>query len=162
MQLDELLAREAIRKTLATYNAAGDRLKAERFLSVFTDDAIFESEGVPEDELFRYVGKSEIAQWMHRWQHQTNDTTTPTHQASFVRHHLSTCDIELTLADQARVRTYWSAWTDIGPDHAGYYLDEFRKVGEHWLIAHRRVRLDWRSDRSLFGGAILRTQARAT
>jgi hypothetical protein len=80
------------------------------------------------------------------------------HGASFVRHHLSTSKIDLTGPDTARARTYWVAWSDIGPDHAGYYLDTFRKVGEEWLIAHRRVREDWRSPGSLFGAAVSRSR----
>ena len=61
---------------------------------------------------------------------------------------------ELTGPDSARARTYWVAWTDIGPDHDGYYLDSFRKVEDRWLIAHRRIREDWRSSDSLFKGAV--------
>ena len=64
------------------------------------------------------------------------------------------CNIELTGAESARARTYWVAYTDIGPDHAGCYLDEFRKVGADWLIAHRRVREDWRSPNSRFTNAV--------
>ena len=63
--------------------------------------------------------------------------------------------------DTARARTYWAAWTDIGPDHCGYYLDEFRKVGEEWLIAHRRVRLDWESKESLYMNAVTATNPEA-
>ncbi len=40
--------------------------------------------------------------------------------------------------------------TDIGPDHSGTYNDLFRKVGGQWLIAHRKIRVDWRSPDSLF------------
>jgi 3-phenylpropionate/cinnamic acid dioxygenase small subunit len=79
------------------------------------------------------------------------------HEATFARHHLSTCKIDLTAPDTATVRTSWVAWTDVGPDHAGYYLDTFRQVGEEWLIAHRRVREDWRSPASLFGNPIAQT-----
>lgn len=47
-------------------------------------------------------------------------------------------------------RTYWTAYTDIGPDHGGYYIDAFRKSGDRWLIAHRKVRLDWSAPSSLY------------
>jgi hypothetical protein len=60
----------------------------------------------------------------------------------------------LTSPDSARARTYWVAYTDIGPDHGGYYVDEFSKQGERWLIAHRRIREDWRSPQSLFANAV--------
>ncbi len=154
MTLDEMLAREAIRDTMARYNQAGDRLRLDDFLAVFTEDAVLESEGVPERDAFHYEGRAAIAHWITRWSDRARDAQAPTHQASFVRHHLSTCHIDLTSPESARARTYWVAYTDIGPDHCGYYLDRYSKVGEKWLIAHRRVRLDWRSPDSLFSTAI--------
>jgi 3-phenylpropionate/cinnamic acid dioxygenase small subunit len=154
MTLDDLLAREAIRDVMARYTVAGDRLKEEEFIAVFAADAIMESEGVPAQDTFRYEGRDQIRQWISRWR---NPSAAAAHQATFVRHHLSTSQIELTSATAARARTYWVAYTDIGPDHAGYYLDTFRKDGEHWLIAHRRVRLDWRSPQSLFTTAVANT-----
>lgn len=158
MTIEELLARESIRHTMASYTMAGDRLKVDEFTAVFTDSAILESEGVPEEDLFHYSGKKEIAQWITRWQHQAKDAQTPTHQATFVRHHLATSMIEIINPDTARAKTYWTAYTDIGPDHCGYYLDSFQKVGDQWLIAHRRIRLDWRSPHSLFTTAISRSR----
>ena len=46
MTLEELLARESIRKTMADYTMAGDRLKADEFVAVFTEDAVMETDGV--------------------------------------------------------------------------------------------------------------------
>lgn len=158
MSIEELLAREAIRDTMARYTQAGDRLRLDDFLAVFTEDAVMESEGVPEADAFRYEGKSGIAKWITRWTDRARDEQAPTHGASFVRHHLSTCRIDVIDAEHARGRTYWVAYTDIGPDHCGYYVDSFRKVDGDWLIAHRRVRLDWRSPGSLFGTAIVHSR----
>jgi SnoaL-like domain len=151
--VEEMLAREAIRKTMANYNMAGDRLKVDDFIACFTEDAVMESEEAPGDTIFRFVGRDAIHAWQNRWRNRepTQDTI---HKASFVRHHISTCKIDLTGPDTAMARTYWVAWTDIGPDHAGYYRDDFRRVGEDWLIAHRRVRRDWQSPDSLFVNAI--------
>lgn len=157
MTLDELLARESIRQTMANYTMAGDRLRVDDFVAVFTEDAILESEGVPESDAFRYEGRQAMRDWFARWRRPAEDAPR-THQATFIRHHLATSQIELTGADTARARTYWMAYTDIGADHCGYYLDTFRKVDEHWLIAHRKVRLDWRSPQSLFTTAITRTR----
>jgi 3-phenylpropionate/cinnamic acid dioxygenase small subunit len=156
--MDDLLAREAIRDLLARYNMAGDRLKEDEFIAVFTADAILESEGVPAQDAFRYNGRAEIQAWISRWRNPPAGAA-PAHKATFVRHHLSTSQIDLTSATTARARTYWVAYTDIGPDHCGYYLDTFRKEGVHWLIAHRRVRLDWRSPQSLFTTAISNTNS---
>ena len=80
--------------------------------------------------------------------------TPPAQRATFIRHHLSTSQIELSGPDSATARTYWVAYSDIGPDHCGYYVDVFRKTGERWLIAHRKVRLDWRAPHSLYQTAI--------
>ena len=155
MTIEDLLAREAIRDTMAQYNTSGDRLKVDDYVACFTDDAVMESEFVPEDRAFRYDGKAEILAWQNRWLNREPGDTV--HKASFIRHHLSTSKIDLTGPDTAQARTYWVAWTDIGPDHAGYYLDKFRKVGERWLIAHRRVRLDWESPDSLYRSAVTQT-----
>lgn len=153
MTLDEMLAREAIRATMARYNAAGDRLQVDEYAACFTEDGIMESEHTDPADRFRFEGREAIRAWQARWRERTL-AGEGVHKATFARHHLTTCDIELLGADTARARTYWQAWTDIGPDHAGYYLDTFRKEGDRWLIAHRRVREDWRSPHSLFGSAI--------
>lgn len=157
MTLDELLAREAIRKTMANYTLAGDRLRADDFMAAFTQDGILESEGVPDSDAFRYEGREAMRDWFARWR-QPVARTPQSATATFVRHHLSTSQIEITSATTARARTYWVAYTDIGPDHCGYYVDAFRKVGDEWLIAHRKVRLDWRSPQSLFKTAIARSK----
>jgi hypothetical protein len=156
--LDELLAREAIRDTLAKYNTSGDRLKVDDYAACFTEDGIMEAEHQDSAMAFRYEGREAIRAWQQRWLEQTLRGE-GVHQATFARHHLSTSKIDLTGPDTAQARTYWVAWTDIGPDHAGYYLDTFRKVGDEWLIAHRRVRQDWRSPGSLFGNPIARTSS---
>jgi hypothetical protein len=156
MTIEELLAREAIRDTMAKYNTSGDRLKVADYVSCFTEDGIMESDGVPADKAFRYEGRAEIHAWQMRWLERAADAPA-IHSSRFIRHHLSTSKIDITGPDTARARTYWAAWTDIGPDHCGYYLDEFRKVGEEWLIAHRRVRLDWESPDSLYRNAVTAT-----
>ncbi len=153
MTLADLLAREAIRDTLAKYNVSGDRLKVDDYAACFTEDGIMQSERAPGDFIFRYVGREEIRAWQNRWRNREPGQDV-VHGASFVRHHISTCKIDLTSASTATVRTYWVAWTDIGPDHNGVYLDEFRKVGDDWLIALRRVRRDWSAPDSLFVRAI--------
>lgn len=158
MNSDEMLAREAIRQTIAAYTAAGDRLRVDDFVTVFTEDAILETDGVPADDAFRYEGKQQIRAWMERWLRPSEPGQRP-HAASFIRHHLSTCHIEITGQNSARARTYWSAWTDIGVDHIGYYVDTFRKVGESWLLAHRKIRMDWRANNSLYYNAVKRTSA---
>jgi hypothetical protein len=149
MTLDELLAREGVRRTLAAYNMAGDRLRLEEFLAVFTEDAVLESAGASPGEGFRCEGREAIRRWM------TDFESRPQRPPSiepprFVRHHLTTSQIAITGAETAEARTYFHVMTQIGPDHAGVYVDKLRKVGDDWLIADRRIRVDWRAPNSLF------------
>ena len=157
MNLDELLAREAIRHTMSRYTMAGDRLQADEFIAVFTEDAVLMSEGVEESDVFRHEGRDAIRDWIAGWGRRS--AAVPSPRATFVRHHLSTSLIELTGPDTAKARTYWVAYTDIGPDHCGYYIDQFRKTPQGWLIAERKVRLDWRSPNSLFTTAVRDTRS---
>jgi hypothetical protein len=132
---------------------AGDRLRAEEFIAVFTEDAVLATEGVPESDAFRYEGRQAIREWFARWGGRAEAAARP-HQATFIRHQLGTSLIEFSGPETARARTYWVAYTDIGADHSGQYLDLFRKTGGSWLIAQRKVRLDWRSPNSLFTSVV--------
>lgn len=158
MTLEDLLAREAIRDVMARYNMAGDRLKVEDYAACFASDGIMEAQHADPAFAFRYEGRDAIRAWQERWLERTL-AGERVHAASFARHHLSTSQIDLLGQDRAKARTYWVAWTDIGPDHAGYYLDEFCKEEGHWRIAHRRVREDWRSPQSLFGNAVTNSRS---
>jgi hypothetical protein len=146
MTLDELLAREAIRHTLNSYNIFGDRLRLEEFVANFTEDAIFESAG---GAGFHYEGHAGIRRWMTAYEERPARAA-GVEAPKFVRHHLTTSMIELTGPETATARSYFHVYTQIGPDHAGYYVDSFRKAGDRWLISHRRIRLDWSAPNSLF------------
>ena len=159
MDLNELLDREGIRKTLANYTLSGDRLRVDEFIATFTEDAVFESDGVSKEKTFCYVGRDAIKTFISSWGQGARDAK-PVHQAKFIRHHLSTCQIELTGHGTAKSRTYWVAYTDLGPDHCGYYLDEFRKVAGSWLISHRKVREDWMAHDSLYTSAVVNLHGR--
>jgi hypothetical protein len=146
LTLDDLLAREAIRDTMAKYNHSGDSLRAEDFAACFTEDGVLESAS---QGGFHYASRAEILAWQSSWRDRPASAETP-RGAKFVRHNLTTSRIELTGPESAKGRTYWVVMTDIGPDHCGVYTDQFRKVGGEWLISHRRVRTDWWAEKSHF------------
>lgn len=150
MSPEDAVARECIRHTLARYTIAGDRLRLDEYLAVFTDDAIMETDGINAPDDFHLCGRGAIEEWIQDWSKPPAESRQPARQATFVRHHLATCLIDISGPDTATARTYWMAYTDIGPDHCGAYLDTFRKTGDEWLICHRRIRLDWRSPNSVF------------
>ena len=152
MTVDELLARESIRHTLASYNMAGDRVKGDEVAACFTEDGVLESDGSLGAAGFHYAGRPAIRAFFTTFREAPEGMAPPSGQRRFVRHNLTTCQIELTGTDTAKARTYFAVvFTHIGPDHCGYYVDAFRKVGERWLIAHRKVRVDWKSPNSVAG-----------
>ena len=156
MTLDELLARESIRDTLATYNIFGDRVRVEEFLTAFTEDAVLEFGGERQGEKTRHEGREAIRGWMTDWTSppppaETKSTEpAPKPHAMFVRHHIATSRIEFTGPETAEGRTYFAVYTPVGPDHAGVYIDRFRKCGDRWLIAYRQARTEWHASDSLF------------
>lgn len=149
MTLEELLAREGVRKTIHAYSAAGDARDGDAFAALFAEDAVLEFAGFGPVPGFRSAGLAEIHARTASWSPVPGKDPSLT-LASFIRHNLTTCRIELTGPDSATARTYFVVFTDIGPDHAGTYSDRLVRQGEDWLFAHRRIALDWRSPDSLF------------
>lgn len=152
MTLEEMLAREAIRATMAKCTQAGDSLRAEEYAACFTEDGILQTKGPEGAQGLDLHGRAQILAWQGGWRDKPAETNAP-RSARFARHNLTTCKIELTGPDTARARTYWMVMTDIGPDHCGVYQDTFRKVGEDWLIAHRKVTTEWNAADSHFVAA---------
>jgi hypothetical protein len=135
MTVEELLARESIRDTLATCNMAGDRLRLDDFIAAFTADVKFE---VHEH---RMQGRHAVRTYMLGLPGVGAAEMAP--RSRFIRHHLTTCLIRLTGSTSADVRSYFAVYTAIGPDHCGYYADKFQCIDGRWLIAERKVRIDW-------------------
>lgn len=149
MTLDEMLAREGIRKTIHGYNAAGDARDGKAFVALFAEEAVLEFAGFGPVPGFRSAGIGEIRARTATWSPDPGKDPSLT-LASFIRHNLTTCRIDLTGPDSATARTYFVVFTDIGPDHAGTYSDTLVRRGEDWFFLHRRIALDWRSPDSIF------------
>jgi hypothetical protein len=142
---EQLLAREAIAHTQSVYNTEGDRGRLDGLLDAFTDD------GVLELDRGSFEGKEAI-----------RGALSPAVDAKraeaaggarlFLRHNLTTRRIEFTSESGADVWTYFMVVTPVGLDHTGVYVDRFVERDGRWLIAHRRVKIDWQSPNS----AILR------
>ncbi len=141
MTIEELLAREAIRDLMATYNTAGDSLRVEEFASVFTQDAELRT------EQFSFQGREAIVNGLFR---RVSDGRSEARHPGFVRHNLTTSKITLESGHSARGRTYFQVNTSIGLDHCGLYLDEFRKIDGQWKIARRVVKTEYMAENSFF------------
>jgi ketosteroid isomerase-like protein len=140
MSLEQTVSREHIRDTLARYNIAGDGRDLEAFVGTFTDDAVYES------AVFRCVGRADIESYLRTaWAAKPKGPS-----ARFRRHNLTTCQIDLTGAGTANSRTYYFVVSDLGPDHSGYYVDQWREERGRWLMSHREVWMDWCHPQSLY------------
>jgi hypothetical protein len=140
MTLEELLAREAIRKTLARYTLQGDRGNIEAFLRAFTEDAVLEFVGE-----WRAEGHAGI-----RGRTANVTDLTRERRGALLRHHLGSHGVEFESATRARAWTYFTAYTEIGSDHTGRYVDQLRCEGEEWLIEHRRILVEWWSPDTVY------------
>jgi len=143
MTLDDAVACEEIRHTLATYNHAGDSDDAAGYAATFAQDALFEAPG------FSLSGRDAIHAW--KLNHSVFAGGASGRPASFRIHHVSTMLIDVLSPDRAKAKSNWMAMTEIGPDHAGRYIDDLRKTDEGWRIAHRRVEVLWRAPNSFIG-----------
>ena len=128
----ELEARESIRDLVARYNATGDSGRFDEMLALFADDAVFEFAGGA------HRGKAAIRAYFEGVAKHTGGGGS----AKLVRHFTATHQIDVLSEREARGRCYYAVLTDRGLDHWGRYVDEYRRDGERWLFAKRKVTLD--------------------
>jgi hypothetical protein len=157
METWELAARESCRDTLAQYNHSGDRYLLEELAAAFCDDGVLEVRGS-----VTLTGRYAIVEWLSGGRGTTNEEirrVAKEEQAAgpvrLVRHHLTNVRFESVTPAEVRVASYFMVLTDIGLDHCGRYRDRMVPVGERWLIAQRRVSVDWHAPESRFGGSPL-------
>lgn len=148
MDPEEVSAELGIRRTLARYTMAVDAAKVDEFVELFTEDALFGfDDGGPGG--FRCEGRRAIRSWREGFVEQRRQLGDAA--PAFVRHHLTTSLVELDDGDTASGRTYFHVYTQIGPDHAGYYSDRFRRQGSLWLFQERIISVDWRAPGGVAG-----------
>lgn len=144
MTPEQATAREAIRHTMSIYNTEGDRGRLEGLASAFFED------GVLETPTGTHRGRAAIVDGLSGG--VLRRARDPKGGVGFVRHNLTTSRIEFDSDTEARCWTYFIVFTKFGPDHMGTYIDHFRKSGDRWLIANRRVKLHWNNPESTFHG----------
>jgi len=129
----ELVARESIRDLVARYNANGDAGRFDPLLELFSDDAVMELPGrLCEGRAAIRAMFEEIAQ----------RTGGDAGAARFIRHFTATHQIDIEGPGDARGRAYYMVVTERGPDHWGRYVDRYRRQGDRWYFAHRKVSVD--------------------
>lgn len=134
MDIEKMLAREAIRYTLALYNNAGDRGAIDEMMTCFADDALLE---VGED---RPAGKAAIRAY---YQAVRDTGLIGGADARPTRHHLTTSRIEFDGPDKAMGWTYFLLVRDGQTIQNGIYVDRFVRDGDRWLLIYRRVKVEF-------------------
>ena len=151
MELWELVARESCRETLAQYSHAGDRYLLEEFAGAFCEDGVLEIRGSDPVQgrqaiMERFGGGTAALQARQAAKAQAPDAA-----RRIVRHNVTNIRFESVSPAEATVASYFTVFTEVGPDHLGRYRDRLVPVGDRWLIAHRFVSVDWHAPDSTFG-----------
>ncbi|MFT4054130.1 MAG: nuclear transport factor 2 family protein [Novosphingobium sp.] len=141
MTLEQARVREAIRFTIELYNRNADTADYERHREVFHPEAQMDVQG---GEALH--GPDAIIAAM-RAGAQKRDAFAP---GNFQRHHLTSIMIEQQAPDRANASIYVMVFTELGLDHAGGYDDEYRPLGDRWLLYRRAARMEWARPDSRF------------
>jgi hypothetical protein len=153
MEIWELVARESCRDTLAQYSHAGDRYLLEEFAGAFCEDGVLEIRGSApirgRSAIMERFGGGTAAQQARQAAREQQPGAT----RRVVRHNVTNIRFEAVTPTEAIVASYFTVFTEVGPDHVGRYRDRLVPVGDRWLLAHRFVSVDWHSPDSTFGGA---------
>lgn len=163
-ELWELIARERIRDTLAVYTWSGDSFRLDGLASAFFEHGVLEIAG--RDPL---EGRAAIVEFLgggvatsrvgddetrHKETDDEKRRTAARAAASehgarrIVRHNITNVRFVELRPSSARVESYFTVFTEIGLDHMGRYRDVFEPAHDRWLISHRFVSTDWRSEQS--------------
>jgi hypothetical protein len=141
MELAEMLAREAIRYTMALYTRNADSGDYPNHVNVFHPDAEMVVQGgrvlKGVDEIIATLTAGAAAR----------QAGAP---GNFQRHNLTTSMIELTGETTATARHYILVITELGLDHAGTYDDAFIAHGGRWLLLRRQATMEWARPDSRF------------
>ncbi len=137
MTLEELLARESIRKIIEKYSMAGDEYDEDKYISCFTDDAVMEFDPFPGQGHVRLEGNKAIREFVAGFfgALKSGSVKLP---GEYARHHIAMSEIELTCSETAQAKSYCLITSKEGLQNTGIYTDNFKKVGNEWLITHRK------------------------
>jgi len=127
--------RDAIRDLLARYTYNGDRGRLAEMAACFAEGGVLEFPGKAPQ------GPAAIEAALSSG---TRDA-----RLTFIRHHITNPLISVD-GDGATARSYFTVHSNFGPDHSGTYDDRLVRTANGWRFAHRRVRIDWQAERSLF------------
>jgi 3-phenylpropionate/cinnamic acid dioxygenase small subunit len=133
MELWQLVAREHIRETIASYAHLVDSGRFDDVVALFTTDGALE---VQNGESAR--GHDGLRAFFTGVGRDLADASA----VPMIRHNTSNLSINLVSETEATARCYFLAVTEHGLDHWGRYRDRLVRADDRWLFAHRSVRTD--------------------
>jgi hypothetical protein len=128
----ELIARERVRDTIATYTHEGDRFRLEEFAGCFTDDGVLENKNA-----WTAKGRADIIAKL-----SAPGPEGAVRPGFFVRHFIANIRFVSVAKERIETTEYFVVYTNDGVDHWGRYRDVLVPVGERWLFEHRYVAID--------------------
>ena len=133
MELDQLIAREAIREIVAAYSHHADSGRFDELVALFAADGVLDIKGEPvvagHDAIRAYLGG-------------VGRNLAGTSTTRMIRHFVTNLRIELSSTTEATGACYFLVVTDGGVDHWGRYRDEYTRQGDGWFFARRTVTTD--------------------
>lgn len=133
MEQWELVARESIRDIVARYNTNGDSGRIADMTSLFSPDAVME---VPDHAPL--AGVDAIREFFSRVAGADDNNFA----LKLLHHHIATHQVDIIDQHAARGRCYFAVYTQLGLDHWGRYLDEYRCLAGQWKFQRRVVHVD--------------------
>ncbi len=138
MLRDKTQDRVQIHYTMAVYCYSVDCGDVEGVVSAFAEDGRLElSSGT------KVEGRAAIRAFYIPVIGAERRDRMPDGSIPLLRHNLTTSRVEFTGEDTAQGWTYFISLTRHGMDHTGRYLDSFKRQGDRWLIADRRIAVEW-------------------
>ncbi len=150
MELPDVIARQDIQRVINAYAVCFDYMIWDRMETLWADDAVLIPPGGT-----RIEGRAAIMSRLRRMEIRdliaAGAAAAGRAPLTFMRHHVTTCDITIDDATTAHGTTYFAVITDAGLDQAGVYRDEFRRIDGRWLFSVRRARVDLITPDAYFG-----------
>lgn len=138
MSKDQAADRTQIQYTMSVYCNCVDSGDVEGVVSVFMPDGRLElSSGR------KAAGHDAIRAFYAPVIGPDRPDRAPDGTLPLLRHNLTTSRVDFDDSNTARGWTYFLSLTRHGLDHAGRYIDTFRRQGERWLIADRQIVVEW-------------------
>ncbi len=131
MELWELVARESARDLVHRYAANVDSGRFDQVVELFAPDAVMDIEGR------LYEGQDEI-----RTIFQGAYDGLQAAEPRWLRHCISTHQIDVVSPTQAKGRVYYHVLMAHGLDHWGRYVDDYGLVDGRWVFTRRREIMD--------------------